>query len=78
MRIPIESRSGGVAVFVPDSVAVHAGLRGGEMVDVEVTDGRLIVRPVRPASLMEMLSRITPENLHTEWVAGPPAGVEIL
>jgi antitoxin MazE len=78
MRTRIEKHPGGVAVIIPEAVATHAGLRGGESADLEVADGRLVVRPVGPATLAELLAGITPENLHGEWAAGPPAGVELL
>jgi antitoxin component of MazEF toxin-antitoxin module len=37
-----------------------------------------VVRPAGPATLAELLAGITPENLHGEWAAGPPAGAELL
>ena len=78
MRTSVESRPGGVAIVVPEAVAARAGLRGGEPVDLEVTSGRLVVRPASPATLEELLAGITPENLHSEWAAGPPTGAELL
>ena len=38
----------------------------------------MVVRPAGPGSLADLLAGITPENLHGEWAAGPPAGVELL
>jgi antitoxin MazE len=67
-----------VAVVIPESVATRAGLRGGEPAELEVTGGRIVVRPAGPATLAELLAGITPENLHGEWAPGPPAGAEIL
>jgi antitoxin component of MazEF toxin-antitoxin module len=78
MRTSVESRPGGVAVLIPEAVATRAGLRGGEPAELEVAGGRLVVRPAGPAMLAELLARITPENLHSEWAPGPPAGAEIL
>jgi antitoxin MazE len=78
MRTSVESRPGGVAVVIPEAVAHRAGLRGGEPAELEVADGRLVVRPAGPATLAELLAGITPENLHGEWAPGPPAGAEIL
>lgn len=78
MRTCLEKHPGGVAIVIPEEVAARAGLRGGEPVELEVTGGRLVVRPVGPATLAELLAGITPENLHGEWAAGPPAGAELL
>jgi hypothetical protein len=37
-----------------------------------------MVRPEMVTSLEGLLARITPENLHDEWAAGPPHGAELL
>ena len=78
MRTRVEKYPGGVAILVPEAVAAHAGLRDGEPAELEVSGGRLVVRPAGPATLAELLAGITPENLHGEWAAGPPAGAEML
>jgi antitoxin MazE len=78
MRTRVEDRPDGVAVVVPEPLATQAGLRGGAPAEVEVAGGRLVVRPSGPATLAELLAGITPENLHDEWAAGPPAGAELL
>ena len=78
MRTTVEKYPGGVVVVVPEAVAARAGLREGEPADIEVADGRLVVRPAGPATLAELLAGITPDNLHGEWAAGPPAGAELL
>jgi antitoxin MazE len=78
MRTQVETCPGGVAVVIPAAVAVRAGLRVGEPAELEVSSGRLVVRPAVPATLAELLALITPENLHAEWAAGPPVGAELL
>lgn len=78
MRTRVEKCPGGLAVVVPESLAAQAGLRPGGPADLEWIDGRLVVRPGGPATLEELLAGITPENLHEEWAAGPPAGAELL
>jgi antitoxin MazE len=78
VRTRVEKCPGGVAVVIPEEAAARAGLRGGEPADLEVAAGRLVVRPVGPATLAELLAGITPENLHGEWAAGPPTGAELL
>jgi antitoxin MazE len=78
MRTRVETCPGGVAVVVPEPLAAQAGLRGGGPAEVELAGGRLIVRPAGPATLADLLAGFTPDNLHGEWAAGPPAGAEML
>ena len=78
MRTRVERCPGGLAVVVPEPLATQAGLRPGGPAELELADGRLVVRPGGPATLAELLAGITPENLHAEWAAGPPAGAELL
>ena len=78
MRTTIESSSGGLAVVVPADLAARAGLRQGEVAEVELAGGRLVVGPPGGESLAELVARITPENLHVAWPDGPPVGRELL
>jgi antitoxin component of MazEF toxin-antitoxin module len=78
MRTHVEKRPDGVAIVVPEEVALRAGLRGGEPAELEVGAGSLIVRPAGPATLAGLLASITPHNLHGEWAAGAPTGAELL
>jgi antitoxin MazE len=78
MRTRVETCPGGVAVVVPEVLAAQAGLRGGGPAEVEFAGGRLVVRASAPPSLADLLAGITPDNLHGEWAAGPPAGAELL
>lgn len=83
MLTRVEHSPGGVALVVPEALAASAGLEAGGVAEVELTAGRLVVRTAGPpaagpATLAEMLAAITPENRHSEWAAGPPAGRELL
>jgi antitoxin component of MazEF toxin-antitoxin module len=78
MCIRVEKRPGGLAVAVSDALAVQAGLLDCRPADLEMVDGWLIVNPGGPARLAELLVGVTPENLHSEWAAGPPDGAELL
>ena len=66
IRTRVEKCPGGLAVVVPEPLAAQAGLRDGVPVDLELADGRLVVRPGGPATLAELLAGVTPENLHSE------------
>jgi antitoxin MazE len=67
-----------LAVIVPESLAAQAGLRDGAPAELEVTEGRLVVRSHQYNSLAEVLAAITPENMHPECDSGPPVGAELL
>ena len=51
-----------------------------EIVDLREEGGRIVIVPVRPGSydLEELLSGITPENLHAEVDFGGAMGKEVL
>ena len=78
MQTRIERSSGGLMVLVPDAIAKRIGLREGESAELDVIENRLVVRPVGPTTLAELLAGITPENIHPEWDTGPPVGRELL
>ena len=62
---------------LPKSVALEAHVDDGDMVDVSVKNGAIVIRPSRPAySLEELCSRITPRNRHDESDWGAPLGRE--
>ena len=78
MMIRMEKCPGGLALVVPESLAAQAGLRDGSPVDLELAGGVLVVRPGGGDTLAELLAEVTPDNLHSEWADGPPAGAELL
>jgi antitoxin component of MazEF toxin-antitoxin module len=78
MRTLVEKCPGGLAVVVPEELAVRAGLRYGATADLELDGGRLVVRSGEPATVADILACVTPENLHSEWASGLPGGAELL
>ncbi len=65
-----------LGVRIPVSVAKKAGLIEGVVVDFQVEKDALIIRR-KHYSLEELLSRITPDNIHDEFDTGAPVGKEI-
>lgn len=67
-----------LAVRIPKSVVQGARLSEGEVLDVSIShDGAVVLRRADRASrLADLVSRITPENLHGETDWGPPVGNE--
>jgi antitoxin MazE len=75
MRTTVRKWGNSLALRIPNGLAADAQLADGTEVDVAVSDGRLVVRPV--LSLEAMLAKITPENLHAEQFDDAPRGREI-
>jgi antitoxin MazE len=66
-----------LAVRIPLAYVREAHLDEGMTVELSITDGRLIVTPVRPTySLEELVAGITDENRHAETDWGEPVGNE--
>jgi antitoxin MazE len=68
-----------LAVRIPKHLADEAGLREGDDLVLEVeAQGSLAVKLAeRPASLADLVSRITPQNLHREVPWGASVGAEL-
>lgn len=78
MRTRIENCPGGLAVIVPQHLADQVGLHAGGPAEMELSGGRLVIRPVGPATLAELLAGTTHDNIHEEWADDPPVGAELL
>lgn len=68
------------AVRIPATLMQALNLNIDDEVRIDLVDGKLVIEPVKKEpvfSLAELVSEITPENLHdlVEW--GEPAGKEI-
>jgi len=67
-----------LALRIPQAFAREAQLDAGTPVELTITDGRLIVTPVRPKyDLAELIAGIKPENRHAETDWGAPTGREV-
>ncbi len=67
-----------LAIRLPQHLVKEIQLTEGVEVDLVVIDGNLVIKPrIRKRySLDELISAITPENLHTEVETGVAAGNE--
>jgi antitoxin MazE len=67
-----------LAIRLPQHLVKEIQLAEGVEVDLVVVDGNLVVKPRtrKRYSLEEMVSAITPENLHTEVESGSAVGNE--
>ena len=64
-----------LAVRIPKPIAEQWGVREGSAVEI-VSRGDEVVLSKREYSLAEMMERVTPDNLHSEFDTGPPMGNE--
>lgn len=63
---------------VPKAVAQEARIEEGDVVDLLVKNGIIVIRPSRPMySLDELVARITLRNRHSESDWGTPVGGEV-
>ena len=79
MKTRVKKWGNSLALRIPKSFAKEARLREDTVVELSVTDGKLVVQPhcEEPLSLDGLLAGITDENLHGEWDTGPAVGKEI-
>ena len=64
-----------LAIRIPDAVARQWGVQEGSAIEI-IPQGERIMLCKKPYDLDDMLARVTPENLHTEWNTGAPQGRE--
>jgi antitoxin MazE len=66
MVTKVQKWGNSLGLRIPKSFAAEASLSSGAEVDLTVRDGRLIVTPIkrRKYKLEELVSRITPKNVH--------------
>lgn len=79
MRTEIARWGNSLAVRLPRPVADQMSITEGTPVELEVEDGRLVIRPAVPRyALHELLAGITPDNLPDESFEDMPRGRELL
>lgn len=64
-----------LGIRIPKALAMEIGLKEGSKIDLDVEDGHLVIKP-RTNTLEDLLSKITPDNLHSEVQTGEPQGRE--
>ncbi|MCS7464304.1 AbrB/MazE/SpoVT family DNA-binding domain-containing protein [Paenibacillus doosanensis] len=64
-----------LGIRIPKSLAMKAGIEEGTEVDLDIEEGHIVIKP-KSTTLDELLSQITPDNIHTEISTGEPQGRE--
>ncbi len=78
MQARIQKWGNSLAVRIPKPFALEVGLEQNSLVTVSVSEGKLLLEPVKPSySLQKLLAEITPDNLHQEVGTGPAVGNEV-
>ncbi len=78
MRIRVKKWGNSLALRIPKPFADDAHVKEGTLVNLSVSEGRLVVVPLRrrPVSLHSLLARVNDSNLHSEVDFGSPVGRE--
>jgi antitoxin MazE len=78
MRVQVRKWGNSLALRIPKPFAEDAGVSEGTVVDVSLSEGRLVAAPVarRQVRLKDLLRRITKRNMHAETDTGPSVGRE--
>ena len=79
MRIRVHKWGNSLALRIPESFAAEMALGRGAEVNLTLEAGRIVATPLTypEYTLDDLLSRITPDNLHREIDAGPGVRDEI-
>lgn len=79
MKTRVQKWGNSLALRIPKSFALEAGLREDAPVELSLVQGKLVIQaqPEEPLTLDELLRGVTDENLHGEWDTGPAVGKEV-
>ena len=78
MRTRVQKWGHSLALRIPKPFAIDAGVGEGSVVEMSVSEGRLVAAPVRARKvhLRDLLAKVTKANLHGQVDIGAPAGRE--
>ena len=78
MRMQVQKWGNSLALRIPKPFAEDADVREGTVVDLAVSEGKLVVSPARrkKARLKDLLAKVSKRNLHSEVDTGRPVGRE--
>ena len=78
MRTKINKWGNSLALRIPKSFALEARIEEGTTVDLVLTEGKIMMKPIRSKqlSLSALLEGVTPDNMHGEISTGIPRGKE--
>lgn len=65
-----------LGIRIPKAMAMKVGLEEGTEIDFNIDDDKIIIKR-KTRNLQELLSKITPDNIHEEISTGDAEGREI-
>ena len=79
MHVQVKKWGNSLAIRIPKSFAKETKINNGSVVDLSLSDGKLIATPLAKEkySLTQLLNEITDENIHKEISTGDAVGKEI-
>jgi antitoxin MazE len=78
MKTRLQKWGNSLALRIPKSFALEAGLEQNSPVEISLVDGKLVISPAKipQLTLDELLDQVRDENLHHEVDSGPAVGGE--
>ena len=78
VRVQVQKWGNSLALRIPKPFAEDAEVREGSVVDLSVSEGKLVAVPVqkRRRLLKQLLAKVTQANLHGAVDTGPAVGRE--
>ena len=77
MQARIQKWGNSLAIRIPKPFALEIGLEQNSLVTVSISEGKLVLEPIKPVySLEALLAQVTQDNLHQEIETGATAGSE--
>lgn len=79
MEVQFAKWGNSLALRIPSKIAMELGISAGSTAEINVKKKQFVVTP-RPEtpSIAELIERITPENLHSEFATGESVGAEVI
>jgi antitoxin MazE len=65
-----------LAIRLPAAIAKSCGLEDGSQLEIAADNGLICLRKAPLRTLEDLVDAITPENVHSEILDGPPIGAE--
>ena len=78
MLTKLQKWGNSIGLRVPSNLARELHIESGSEVELRIVRGKLVISPVnsKDYSLDQLLSKVTPENIHSERDLGSPTGRE--
>ncbi|MDX1916250.1 MAG: AbrB/MazE/SpoVT family DNA-binding domain-containing protein [Methylophilus sp.] len=80
MIVSLKKWGNSASVRIPSLILESLNLKLDDPLDIKEEDGRIIIAPIKTNEfkLEDLLSAITPENLHSRIDFGEPVGKELI